>query len=49
MMYSKVDTVDTAKKRKKERNTPINSNANYHREMKQAPIIMDYCLLQFDT
>ena len=30
-------------------NTPINSNTNYHREMKHGPINMDYCLLQFDA
>ena len=27
--------------------TPINSNANYRREMKLVPTNMDYCLLQF--
>ena len=30
---------------KKKRNTPIYFNANYRREMKLVPIIMDYCLL----
>ena len=29
------------------KNTPINSNTNYGREMKHVPINMDYCLLQF--
>ena len=29
----------------KKRNTPIYFNANYPREMKLVPIIMDYCLL----
>ena len=30
----------------KTKNTPINSNTNYRREMKLIPINMDYCLLQ---
>ena len=34
---------------KKKRNTPIYFNTNCHTEMKLVPIIMDYCLLQFDT
>ena len=34
---------------KKKKNTPINSNTNYRREMKFVPIIMDYCLLLFDA
>ena len=34
---------------KKKKNTPIKLNANYHTEMKLGPIIMDYCLFQFDT
>ena len=38
-----------SKKRKKERNTFIYFNANYRTEMKLVPIIMDYCLLQFDA
>ena len=33
----------------KKRNTPIYFNTNYRREMKLVPIIMDYCLLQFDA
>ena len=35
--------------RSKKKNTPINSNTNYRREMKLGPKDMDYCLLQFDT
>ena len=31
----------------KKRNTPINSNTNYRKEMKFVPINMDYFLLQF--
>ena len=46
LMHAKC-TVCQKKKRKK--NTPINSNKNYHREMKLASIILDYCLLQFDV
>ena len=34
---------------KKKKNTSINSNINYHREMKPEPINMDYGLLQFDA
>ena len=34
---------------KKKRNTLIYFNANYRREMKLVPIIMDNCLLQFDA
>ena len=34
---------------KKEHNTPINSDTNYHREIKFIRIIMDYCLLQFNA
>ena len=30
---------------KKKRNTPIYFSANYRREMKLVPIIMNYCLL----
>ena len=33
----------------KKRNTLINSNANYRREMKLVPINMDFCLHQFDA
>ena len=32
----------------KKRNIPMYFNTNYHTEMKLVPIIMDYCLLQFD-
>ena len=35
------------KKINKKRNTLINSNANYRREMKLIPIKMYYCLLKF--
>ena len=39
-----------SKKKKKKRNAPIFFfNTNNHREMKLAPFIMDYCLLQFDA
>ena len=31
------------------RNTPIYFYKNYRTEMKLVPIIMDYCLLQFDA
>ena len=34
---------------KKKWNTPIYFNTNYHTEMKLVPIIMDYCLPQFDA
>ena len=37
------------KEKKKKRNTSIYFNTNYRTEMKLVPIIMDYCLLQFDT
>ena len=30
-------------------NKIINLNPNHHREIKLAPINMDYCLLQFDA
>ena len=33
----------------KKRNTPVNSNTNYLREMKLIPINMNYYLLQFDA
>ena len=33
----------------KKQNTPIYSNINYREEMKFVPMIMDYCLLQFDA
>ena len=42
-------TVGQKKKKKKPRNTPIYFNANYRTEIKLVPIIMDYCLLQFDA
>ena len=31
------------------RNIPIYFNSNYRTEMKLVPIIMEYCLLQFDA
>ena len=34
---------------KKKKNTPTNFYVNYRREMKLAPINMDYCLLQSDA
>ena len=34
---------------KKKRNTPIYFNTNYRTKMKLVPIIMDYCLLQFEV
>ena len=34
---------------KKKQNTPIYFNTNYHTEKKLVPIIMDWCLLQFDA
>ena len=36
-------------KRKKNRNTPTYLNSNYRTKIKLIPIIMDYCLLQFDA
>ena len=44
-MYSR----SKKKKETKKRNTPIYFNTNYRTEMKLVPIIMDYCLLQFDA
>ena len=37
------------KERKRRQNTSIYTNINYRREMKLVPIIMYYCLLQFDA
>ena len=42
-------TVGQKKRKKEEENTPIYFNTNYSTEMKLVPIIMDYCLLQFDA
>ena len=39
----------TEGKGKKKRNTPIYFTKNYRTEMKLEPIIIDYCLLQFDA
>ena len=36
-------------KGEKKRNTPIYFNINYRKESKLVPIIMGYCLLQFDA
>ena len=38
-----------SQKKKKNRNTLIYFSTNYRTEMKLVPIIMDYCLLQFDA
>ena len=35
--------------KKKKRNIPVISNANYRREMKLIPIEVDYCLFLFDA
>ena len=35
--------------KKEKPNIPIYFNPNYRREMKLVPIIMDYCLFQFDA
>ena len=35
----------TVGEKKKKKNTPIDLNTIYRREMKLVPIIMDYCLL----
>ena len=35
--------------RSKKKKIPIYFNTNYRTEMKLVPIIMDYCLLQFDA
>ena len=37
------------KKKKKKGNTPIYFNTNYRTEMKLVPIIMNYCLFQFNA
>ena len=42
-------TINQKKKKRKKKNTPIYFKTNYRTEMKQIPIIMDYCLLQFDA
>ena len=34
---------------KEKRNTPIYFNTNFHTETKLVPIIIDYCLLNFDA
>ena len=40
--------VQYVKRKKKKRNNNTYFNTNYRTEMKLMPIIMDYCLLQFD-
>ena len=35
--------------KKKKRNPPFYFNTNYHTDIKLVPIIMDYCLHQFDA
>ena len=47
-MYKEKKKKERKEKRKK-RNIPIYFNTNYGTEMKLVPIIMDYCLLQFDA
>ena len=37
------------KERKKKRTIPIYFHTNYRKEMKLVPIIMDFCLFQFDA
>ena len=41
--------IQSVKKRKTKRNTPVYSNTIYRREMKLVPINVDYCLLQVDA
>ena len=47
-LYFANDTLCTIGQKKK-KNTAINYNENYQREMKLTPINVDYCLLQFDA
>ena len=47
-VFNYLCTVDKKKKRKK-LNTPVYFNTNYRTDMKLVPIIMVYCLLQFDA
>ena len=37
-------TIVQSVKKQKKKNTPINFNTNYRREMKLIPIDLDYCL-----
>ena len=39
----------SVKKKKKKRNIFVNYNTYYRTEMELVPVIMDYCLLQFDA
>ena len=45
IIHTKKGTVSKKVKRK----TPIYFNTKYRTELKLVPIIMDYCLLQFDA
>ena len=47
LLKTDFEVVQLVKKRKKY--SPTNSNINYRREMKHAPINMNCCLLQFDA
>ena len=51
-LYSAVrpQSLNSQSKKKKKLNTkkPINSNTNYHREMKCLPINMHHCLYTFE-
>ena len=38
-----------SKKKRKSKNTPINSTTNYRTEIKLIPIDVDYRLIQFDA
>ena len=50
-MYRKQKQKQKTKKKtkKKKKKKPIYFNTNYRKEMKQIPIIMDYCPLQFNV
>ena len=45
----KLHVQSVKKRKKKEKNTVINSNTIYRGEMKLVSINMDYCLVQFDA
>ena len=49
MLEFHINVQQVKKKKKKKRNTPVYVNTNYRTEIKLVPIIMDYCLLQFDA
>ena len=42
-------TVQSVKRKKKKKYTPLNFNINYRREMKLLPINMNNCPFQFDA